>query len=269
MKIVIAENIKRLRNEKGISQEALSEQMGVTVQAVSKWENGLSCPDITLLPELGEFFGVTIDFLLTGREAVNQAEFGLPDDGRLRIVQARGNKVLGKSEYDSRLVIKLQMPNHSEQPKLNVDIWGSCSIEGDVNGGIQCGNGVSCANVCGGISCGDGVNCGNVGGGVSAGDGVNCGNVGGGVSAGDGVNCGNVGGSVTAGDDIHCGDIGANASAGGDIECSVICGNVQSCEGDIDCTEIQGDVRCEGDVTIHKDKSDRKTLFDNGFFTKK
>ena len=255
MKIVIAENIKRLRNEKGISQEVLSEQMGVTVQAVSKWENGLSCPDISLLPELGEFFGVTIDFLLTGREAdIPKEECGLPDDGRLRIVQARGNKVLGKSEYDSRLVIKLQMPNPSEQPELNVDIWGSCSIEGDVNGNIQCGNGVSCANVGGGISCGDGVNCGNVGGGVSA---------------GDGVNCGNVGGSVTVGDDIHCGDIGANASAGGDIECSVICGNVQSCEGDIDCTEIQGDVRCEGDITIRKDKSDRKTLFDNGFFTKK
>ena len=237
--------------------------MGVTVQAVSKWENGLSCPDISLMPELGEFFGVTVDFLLTGRESVTHTECGLPDDGRLRIVQAMGNKILTQNEYDGKLVIKLQMPSPTEQPSLNVDIWSGCTIEGDVNGNIQCGNGVNCGNVGGGVSCG------NVGGGVSCGDGVNCGNVGGGVSAGDGVNCGNVGGSVTAGDDIHCGDIGANASAGGDIECAVIHGNVQSCEGDIDCTEIQGDVRCEGDITINKDRPDRKSIFDNGFFNKK
>lgn len=248
MKIVISENIKRLRTEKGISQEKLAEHMGVTVQAVSKWENGLSCPDISLMPELGEFFGVTVDFLLTGRESVIQPACGLPDDGRLRIVQAMGNKILTQNEYDGKLVIKLQMPSPTEQPSLNVDIWSGCTIEGDVNGSVQCGNGV---------------NCGNVGGGVS------CGNVGVGVSAGDGVNCGNVGGSVTAGDDIHCGDIGANASAGGDIECAVIHGNVQSCEGDIDCTEIQGDVRCEGDITINKDRPDRKSIFDNGFFNKK
>ena len=254
MNIVISDIIRKLRAEKGISQEKLAEQMGISVQAVSKWENGLSCPDISLLPELGDFFGVTVDFLLTGRESVIQAACGLPDDGKLRIVQAMGNKILGQNEYDGKLVIKLQMPKPSEQPKLNVDIWSGCTIDGDVNGNIQCGGGV---------------NCGNVGGGVSCGDGVNCGNVGGGVSAGDGVICGNVGGSVTAGDDIHCGDIGANASAGGDIECAVIHGNVQSCEGDIECTEIQGDVRCEGDITINKDRPDRKNIFDNGFFNKK
>lgn len=236
MSIIIAEMIKKLRTEKGISQEKLAERMGVSIQAVSKWENGGSCPDISLLPGLGDFFGVTIDFLLTGRETAVQAECGLPDDGRLRIVQAMGSKILSQNEYDRKLVIKLQMPKSSEQPRLNVDIWGGCTVEGDVNGDIQCG------------------------------DGVNCGNLGGGVSAGDGVNCGNVGGSVTAGDDIRCGDIGANVSAGGDIECSVICGNVQNCEGDIHCTEIQGDVRCEGDINIHKDKQDRKAFFDNGFF---
>ncbi|MGN1105358.1 MAG: helix-turn-helix domain-containing protein [Huintestinicola sp.] len=269
MSIVISDIIRKLRTEMGISQEKLAEQMGISVQAVSKWENGLSCPDISLLPGLGDFFGVTVDYLLTGRERGIYSECELPDDGRLRIVQAIGNKILGQNEYDRKLMIKLQMPKPSEQPKLNVDIWSGCTIEGDVNGNIQCGNGVNCGNVGGGVSCGDGVNCGNVGGGVSCGDGVNCGNVGGGVTAGDSVNCGNVSGSVTAGDDIHCGDIGANASAGGDIECAVIHGNVQSCDGDIECTEIQGDVHCEGDITINKDRPDSKNIFDNGFFGKK
>ena len=67
----IAENRKRL----GLTQDALAEQLGVTAQAVSKWENDQSCPDITMLPRLAEIFGTTTDALL-GRETqtVHQAE---------------------------------------------------------------------------------------------------------------------------------------------------------------------------------------------------
>lgn len=56
----IMENRKRL----GITQDALAEQLGVTAQAVSKWENDQSCPDITMLPKLAEIFTVTTDELL-------------------------------------------------------------------------------------------------------------------------------------------------------------------------------------------------------------
>ena len=67
----IAENRKRL----GLTQDSLAEKLGVTAQAVSKWENDQSCPDITMLPKLAEIFGTTTDALL-GREtqAVHQAE---------------------------------------------------------------------------------------------------------------------------------------------------------------------------------------------------
>ncbi len=68
----IMENRKRL----GMTQDALAEQLGVTAQAVSKWENDQSCPDITMLPKLAEIFGVTTDVLL-GHEPqrpVHQAE---------------------------------------------------------------------------------------------------------------------------------------------------------------------------------------------------
>ena len=51
----IMENRKRL----GWTQDRLAEQMGVSAQAVSKWENDQSCPDISLLPKLVELFGIT------------------------------------------------------------------------------------------------------------------------------------------------------------------------------------------------------------------
>lgn len=63
----IGENIRRLRKEKGIGQDILASQLGVTVQAVSKWETGGSMPDITLLPQIAEYFGVTMEELFYGK----------------------------------------------------------------------------------------------------------------------------------------------------------------------------------------------------------
>lgn len=65
----IAANRKRL----GITQDRLAEQLGVTAQAVSKWENDQSCPDITMLPKLAEIFGVTTDELLGIEPQVKEA----------------------------------------------------------------------------------------------------------------------------------------------------------------------------------------------------
>ena len=64
MKLNIGENIKRLRREKDLTQEALASFFGVTFQTVSKWERGETYPDITLLPELASFFDVSVDTLL-------------------------------------------------------------------------------------------------------------------------------------------------------------------------------------------------------------
>ena len=60
----LGRRIARLRLEYGMTQERLAMKMGVTAQAVSKWENDLSAPDITLLPELAKTFGVSVDQLL-------------------------------------------------------------------------------------------------------------------------------------------------------------------------------------------------------------
>lgn len=52
MQLKLAENIKRYRKEMGLTQDGLAEALGVTIGAVSKWENGNNVPDITTLMEL-------------------------------------------------------------------------------------------------------------------------------------------------------------------------------------------------------------------------
>ena len=63
-KTTLGQKIGALRKEKGWTQEELSERLGVSPQAVSKWENDVSCPDIMLLPEIARLFNVTTDNIL-------------------------------------------------------------------------------------------------------------------------------------------------------------------------------------------------------------
>lgn len=81
MEQTLGKRIMENRKKLGLTQDQLAEKLGVTAQAVSKWENDLSCPDITMLPKLAEIFGTTTDILL-GRTAqpVHQAEVVSDDE---------------------------------------------------------------------------------------------------------------------------------------------------------------------------------------------
>lgn len=63
MNINLGNKIRELRKQKNISQEILANDLGVTFQAVSKWENGSAMPDVTLIPAIASFFGVSTDEL--------------------------------------------------------------------------------------------------------------------------------------------------------------------------------------------------------------
>jgi len=62
--MTIGMNIKRLRQNKGVTQEHLGDALGISSQAVSKWENESALPDIFLLPKLADYFGISIDELM-------------------------------------------------------------------------------------------------------------------------------------------------------------------------------------------------------------
>lgn len=64
LKVIIAENIQSLRRDAGMTQAALAEKLNYTDKAVSKWERGESVPDVAVLRDIADLFGVTVDYLL-------------------------------------------------------------------------------------------------------------------------------------------------------------------------------------------------------------
>ena len=65
---IVGKNLLALRKGKGWTQDEVAEELGISAQAVSKWENGASCPDIALLPGLSDLYGVLVDDLLRDEE---------------------------------------------------------------------------------------------------------------------------------------------------------------------------------------------------------
>ena len=64
MENLVADQIRFYRRQEGLTQEQLAEAMGVSVAAVSKWEQGQSLPEIPMLMELADFFDLSVDALL-------------------------------------------------------------------------------------------------------------------------------------------------------------------------------------------------------------
>lgn len=92
--------IAELRRNIGLTQDEMSEKLGVTPQAVSKWENDVSCPDIMLLPKLAGLLGTSIDELLSNEPKKDtvllpEEKRKNPDDMLLRInvLSGDGDKV--------------------------------------------------------------------------------------------------------------------------------------------------------------------------------
>ncbi len=105
----IGEKIKELRKVQDVTQEKLADYLNISYQAVSKWENGLALPDITLLPKLANFFGVSTDELLDLKASENETELRRYEKEYHEL--GRKGKILEKIEL-SRKVLELYPRNY-------------------------------------------------------------------------------------------------------------------------------------------------------------
>ena len=234
----IGKNIARFRKAKGWTQAELGERIGVSNQAVSKWESETSMPDVMLLPVLADAFECYIDELFS-REVKTEihydhcAEFPWPDDTVIRGVVCEGRKIL---QYDS---IVDRFTFEVKGDAKNVKTYCNIEVHGNVSGGCAAGESI---NISGAVS----------GGCSSGGDTVIGGYLSGGCSSGGDIT---VAGSFSGGCNSGCG-----VTCGGNLSGDVICGGAMTVEGNVEAVNIKGNVVCnslkcdkiEGAVTINK-----------------
>ncbi len=251
MKEYFSQQVKTLRTGLGLSQEELATRLGISTQAVSKWECALSYPDIELLPKLAEVFQVSVDSLLGvakqgGEESIVDEPIcdettceGLSafdeSDNTLHIVWVQNGRILQSVDPNSQALLLCDNMNLT-QP-IHVEIHGNANIDGCINGGVTTRMNLTCDSINGGVIAGMSVECDNVGGSVQAGMTVNCDSVGGSVNAVT-VNCDSVGGSVSAGMDVNAENISGDVINAKQVKCEVIHGNVKA--ESVQCEVIRG-----------------------------
>lgn len=116
----IGNQIKALRQRRGITQEAMAQHLNITPQAISKWERGVATPDIAMLPDISAYFGVTIDelFALTDDTRMERIQNMLWDDRYYDPVEVESTRVFlvnkGKREPENGKVYEFlaEMENH-------------------------------------------------------------------------------------------------------------------------------------------------------------
>ena len=220
--IVLAANIQKYRKKCGLTQEELAKELGVTFQAVSKWENAKTAPDILFLPTMADLFGCYIDELFS-REIKTEIhydhcpEFPWADDTIIRGVVCEGRKILQTSTLVDKFTFEIVGDAKNVQSECNITVTGS------VSGGCAADEIVVGGHVYGGCNAGDAITVG--------------GNLSGGCVAGDGITCGgNLKGDITCGDTI---------TVTGNVEAEKIKGNVV-------CISLKCE-KVEGNVTINKE----------------
>ena len=114
----IGNRITTYRKKKSMTQEALAEKLGVSSQAVSKWENDLSCPDISLLVPLCDILGISTDELLSGK---NNEVRVLPTNERKSLEELTLRVKVNSAEGD-RIRVNLPMALVKMALEIGVDV---------------------------------------------------------------------------------------------------------------------------------------------------
>ena len=106
----IGNKIRELRKQRGITQEQLAESIGISFQAVSKWENNIALPDITLVPALASYFGVSMDELF---------DFNLKEiEHAVRIITEKAYQYRESNPAESRRILEEGLKKYPENDIL-------------------------------------------------------------------------------------------------------------------------------------------------------
>ncbi len=134
----MGKEIRRLRTNRGLTQEALANALRVSPQTVSKWECGSSMPDVQMLPEIAVYFGVTIDqlFAMTPEQQMERIENriyarGMFDEAEERQLEQQLSAFAEKPEYAGRAqLLMAELYNHqAEQYRLMAIEHGKEAVE--------------------------------------------------------------------------------------------------------------------------------------------
>lgn len=134
MESTLGKRIAALRKQKDLRQDDIAQLLDISPQAVSKWENDQTCPDIGLLPKLAQILGVTTDELLSGKQELQEVRVLPPEERKdikdmlLRIIvdSSDGDKVrinLPMALVEIALDMGTEMPQISGKEALkNIDL---------------------------------------------------------------------------------------------------------------------------------------------------
>ena len=268
---MLCKNIAALRRANGFTQEELAEKLGITFQAVSKWENLLSCPDISLVPDIAKIFCVSTDALFGMEKEEKFPLLPWEDDGKLHVAVFEGTRPVSQTEY------------RNEKMKISVHLTGDirdvvcdCSvvsenISGDILmtlGNVNDGQlNVACENIEGDVTVSlqncekspVSIACNDIKGDVTvkaSGDvSIACDDMDGDVtvsSTGEScVTCDNIDGDVTVtGGRFACDDIDGDVTIAGksdpDVTCDNVDGDVTVTGGRLGCSVVSGNVNIAG-----------------------
>mgnify|MGYP003290849446 FL=1 len=121
MNETIGKRIANLRKEKNLKQDNLAEMLNVSPQAVSKWENDLTCPDISILPSLAKILGVSVDELLSGKQEIEPVVTLVPEEKRKDIKEMMLRITVESVEGD-KVRINLPVPLIQAAIEMGLDI---------------------------------------------------------------------------------------------------------------------------------------------------
>ena len=126
----LGQRIGLLRRQKGIKQDEIAEILNVTPQAVSKWENDQTCPDIGLLPQLANLLGITVDELLTGKSNMPETRL-VPVEERKDIKNMMLRMVVDSADGDKvRMNLPIAIVEAALDMGLNSGTGGSFMVGG-------------------------------------------------------------------------------------------------------------------------------------------